>query len=1070
MLTCGAPCLHTCTTMPSRKERYYLVLALSFSFFLSQACGKKVRLVNGDHLCSGRVEVQHNDKWWQVCDDNWDDKDARVVCQQLSCGVSAKAFSMAYYGESSGNYILDRVNCSGSEASLLDCPSRGLETHTCQPGEEAGVNCTEPIQVRLADGGSACAGRVELFLDGTWSPVCDSSWDLQGAKVVCGQLKCGSATAAQGSPFFGLGTAPVRSVRCRGNETMLPQCTLSKTVQSGCTRARAICSEHKELRLKDSPRACTGTILIKEGSKFSSICREYWTLKDALVACRQLGCGEAVSTGQVAVNANDNIWDFQPHCVGNESSLWQCPTVPMKDKICADNLVARIECSGNISVRLVNGTDRCLGTLEVMEVGSWGTVCARGWNLADADVVCRELGCGKAAFQPDKGHLPFSSQQMAISDVDCGGQEQFLWQCGFNRHTQACSDGQVQVVCQDSLRVRLVGGDSRCAGRLEVRYQGTWGTVCTSHEPTNLGEVVCQELNCEGESTTRKNTFYGSGTGKIWLRIMQCDKPFTSLWQCKKSFSTGSCQHSADISVTCKGHKELRLKGEPCSGLLEIKRIDQNIWSPVSVTYSNGTASIASVACRQMQCGHATNYTSQMVDNKPVFAIDCQGSEENVWSCNIQDLSEEESIDISSSEEEDEESTPDTTLAPVTEFAVRHQVISVNCSEHISLRLQSGGHRCSGMVEVYYKGEWRAVCSRGWNIVAAELTCRELGCGKVVSHARTNDLPKVSGRAWLDSLNCRDDAQFLWHCSTQLREEAACSGNSGAVVACSDSLDLKLVGGQSRCSGTLEVFYRYQWRKVCSSSWRQEDYARLCQRLDCGNISSPASGEKLAPGTTWLSVSCKKANTFFLECAGTDWKEESCNQKAVAVICSEHKELRLKGSKSPCSGRVEIHHKDQWKVLSGEGWDRRDADVACRQLHCGTALNFSSDGEYFGSHGPWEEEFHCAGNESRLWDCRTTPKEVVDTTTRRDAATVHCSGESRIEPDPPSRSYDDVDNVPMNDEDMDSEVYKGSKEADTAASEQLVLPSEEIVTPPGGDPKNAGEESHTNLEAILLET
>ena len=43
----------------------------------------EVRLVGVCDSSEGRVEVCANDEWGTVCDDDWDDSDAQVVCNQL---------------------------------------------------------------------------------------------------------------------------------------------------------------------------------------------------------------------------------------------------------------------------------------------------------------------------------------------------------------------------------------------------------------------------------------------------------------------------------------------------------------------------------------------------------------------------------------------------------------------------------------------------------------------------------------------------------------------------------------------------------------------------------------------------------------------------------------------------------------------------------------------------------------------------------------------------------------------------------------------------------------------------
>lgn len=108
--------------------------------------------------------------------------------------------------------------------------------------------------------------------------------------------------------------------------------------------------------------------------------------------------------------------------------------------------------------------------------------------------------------------------------------------------------------------LRLVGGRSRCSGRLEVFHEGEWGTVCDDMWDLLDVAVVCRELDCGEALAAPGRAFFGEGSSVIWLDDVQCQGEESMLSECHTSlWGTTNCRHSEDAGAVCSGERTVAL-------------------------------------------------------------------------------------------------------------------------------------------------------------------------------------------------------------------------------------------------------------------------------------------------------------------------------------------------------------------------------------------------------------------------------------------------------------------------------------------------------------------------------
>uniref|UniRef100_A0A673KI00 Si:dkey-21h14.8 n=1 Tax=Sinocyclocheilus rhinocerous TaxID=307959 RepID=A0A673KI00_9TELE len=545
---------------------------------------KHSRLIDGPHLCSGRLEVIHVNAWNSVCDAAFDQQDAEVVCRELDCGAPVQVLGAAAFAKGDVRMWTQEIQCRGNESYISFCPTSSLK-HNCTHENAIGLLCSGYTDLRLVNGPESCSGRVEHQYLSKWATVCDACWDMRAASVLCRQLNCGIAVSVVGSDWFGEGSDEIWAdvFDCDGNETKLSECSISSWSRAECShkldayirhklfncslttilcstssKTHHIFSSDSSLALHDD---CAGRLEVFHSGSWGTVCDDSWDIKDAHVVCRQLQCGVALSNQQVPAwfgPGSGPIWLDEVECEGNETSLWSCSSPGWGKHDCQHKEDVGVVCSEFKEIRLTEG---CEGNVEVFYNGSWGNVCYNQMDRDTASLICQELNCGRSGSEP-RYSVGLKSHNW-LDYFKCRRHDSTLWQCPSSSWGQndchnevakiTCSAGPCCLICVlDHVPLRLSGGEGRCSGRLEVYHNAVWGSVCDDQWDISDAQVVCRQLGCGAALRADGNSVFGAGEGVVWMNKVECRGNEIHLWDCPLSLKIHTdCSHKEHAGLTC---------------------------------------------------------------------------------------------------------------------------------------------------------------------------------------------------------------------------------------------------------------------------------------------------------------------------------------------------------------------------------------------------------------------------------------------------------------------------------------------------------------------------------------
>jgi deleted-in-malignant-brain-tumors protein 1 len=220
------------------------------------------------------------------------------------------------------------------------------------------------------------------------------------------------------------------------------------------------------------------------------------------------------------------------------------------------------ECLSDVpEIELVGGSGPHEGNLMI----HGQPICDDGWGHNEAMVVCRQLGYlyGSPTDQSFFGDV---SDNFAMDDVQCSGDEEYIWGC-FHVTEHNCENSEgAGVICSneppimttgdqgpgspviDYSVVELVGGSGPHEGNVIINGQ----PVCDDGSfeyGTQNAQVVCRMLGYTGGDYTVESHF-GQVSDVFGMDEVQCTGDEDYIWRCPHE-STDDCSGGEGFGVIC---------------------------------------------------------------------------------------------------------------------------------------------------------------------------------------------------------------------------------------------------------------------------------------------------------------------------------------------------------------------------------------------------------------------------------------------------------------------------------------------------------------------------------------
>ncbi|XP_016130701.1 lysyl oxidase homolog 2B [Sinocyclocheilus grahami] len=461
-------------------------------------------------------------------------------------------------------------------------------------------------------------------------------------------------------------------------------------------------------------------------------------------------------------------------------------------------------------------------------------------------------------------------------------------------------------------------------GRVEVFYEGEWGTVCDDDFTIHAAQVVCRELGYFEAVSWFPSSKYGKGEGRIWFDNVHCTGNERSLAQCESNgIGVSDCKHTEDVGVVCSDKRipgfkfvntltnninslniqveDVRIRPIRSSyrkripvteGYVEVK--DGGKWK--QICDDEWIQMNSRVICGMFGFPGDKRYNTRVYKmfarrRKPTYwdySINCTGNEAHLSSCKLGHM-----LSIKANSTCEQGSPVVVSCVPGRAFAQTPMAGYKKAfrQEQPLVRLRGGAVVGEGRVEVLKNGEWGTICDDNWNPVAATVVCRELGFGSAKEALSGGQLGQGMGPVHMNEVKCSGFEKSVTECPFSMdKDSEGCSHEEDAGVRCNVPAmgfqqRLRLSGGRNLFEGRVEVLMERNgslvWGTVCGEGWGTMEAMVVCRQRGLGFASHAFQETWIWPG----AVNAVSVVMSGVRCAGTEMSLSHCLHHGEYLSC-----------------------------------------------------------------------------------------------------------------------------------------------------------------------------------------